>query len=512
MVGVAGKSKACNNCKRRRVKCGFERPGCTRCARARIQCSGYGQQTFFVNKTLADLSASAPAVLAKFRLSRLKDPESRSIQDQLNGLVELAKASTAFPSHFRLEAFELLQKLYLPHSEVADNNPSHAAPVTWFRAVCELEDPCLVLDNALIAFCTIQVYVTNTGSVSHDEGTERYNTTLGYLSTALNGKGDARLDYILAAIVVLSTCELFFFPTDNGLRVHVQGIADVLRLKRRFTDVSTTIWLRLWSRLRVISILSQLTGRQQDSVSAAQWADFMPDKSNLDPMDQLMDIVCELPQILDSATKLVLTGQSGDSEITAAVAALWSIMGDLYAWQARLCAASPTPLYTAVPSKLNNPSDDTHDMKLFPFALEFRSLQTATHFVASWAFQLHIHTTLQRLFEERDEARTMASRFFDLHNSFGSIQYEAGKLARLLCQSIEYCHRIEMGTFGPQTMVYPQWIMRQFFTQCGAERELQWCNNVGNMSGIGTRCGIKLMAFQGSINCLKSAREQVSLP
>jgi hypothetical protein len=98
------------------------------------------------------------------------------------------------------------------------------------------------------------VYVTNTGSVSHDEGTERYNTTLGYLSTTLNRKGGARLDYILASIVVLSTCELFVFPTDNGLRVHVQGIADILRLKKGFTDVSTTIWLRLWSRLRVISV------------------------------------------------------------------------------------------------------------------------------------------------------------------------------------------------------------------------------------------------------------------
>ena len=254
MVGVAGKSKACNDCKRRRVKCGFERPGCARCVRARIKCSGYGQQMFFVNKTLADPSVSTLAVLAKCRLSRLERAEGRSVKDELDGLVELAKSPTASPSHFRLEAFQLLQKSYLPQPEVADNNPSHAAPVIWFRAVCELEDPCPVLDYALIAFCTIQVYVTSIGSVSHDEGTERYNTALGYLSSALNRKGDSRLDYILASIVVLSTCELFFFPIDNGLRVHVQGIADVLRLKKGFTDVSTTIWLRLWSRLRVISV------------------------------------------------------------------------------------------------------------------------------------------------------------------------------------------------------------------------------------------------------------------
>jgi len=254
MVGVTGKSKACNDCKRRRVKCGLERPECTRCTRARIQCSGYGQAMVFINKTLADPSISAPVVLAKCKLSRLNRPKNSSIQDKLDGLVELAKTSTASPSHFRLEAFKLLQKLYLPQPEVAGNNSSHAAPFTWFRAVCELKDPCPVLDHALIAFCTAQVFVTNTGCVSRDDGTERYNTTLGYLSTALTRKADTRLDYILASIVVLSTCEIFLCPTDNGLRVHVRGIADVVRLKNGLTDISTTIWVRLWSRLRVISV------------------------------------------------------------------------------------------------------------------------------------------------------------------------------------------------------------------------------------------------------------------
>jgi hypothetical protein len=177
-------------------------------------------------------------------------------------------------------------------------------------------------------------------------------------------------------------------------------------------------------------------------------------------MDQLIDIVCELPQTLGLATKLFSTRKSGNSEVKAAVTTLWHIMRDIRVWQARLCVASPTLLYTAVPSKLENPSDDTHNTKLFPFALEFRSLHTATHFVASWAFQLHIHTILQRLFEEKGEAGTAPLRFVSVYNRFGKIQHEADKLAPLLCQSIEYCHRIEMGTFGPQTMVYPQWIMR----------------------------------------------------
>lgn len=233
----------------------------------------------------------------------------------------------------------------------------------------------------------------------------------------------------------------------------------------------------------------------------------MPGKSNPDRLDQLMDIVCELPRKLDLATKVSFGGQSGDSEATAAVIALWSILRDIYDWQMSLYAASRTPLYTAVPSKLINPSDDIHDMKLFPFSLEFLSLEAATDFMMSWAFQLHIHIILQSLIEEMGEAVIVPSQFVDLHNSLSSVQREAEKLARLICQSIEYCHRIKMGTFGPQIMIYPQWVMRQFFARCGSERELQWCDNIRDMSGVGTRCGIKLMSFQGSIKCFKRARE-----
>lgn len=220
-----------------------------------------------------------------------------------------------------------------------------------------------------------------------------------------------------------------------------------------------------------------------------------------------MDIVCELPQTLDFTIKTLPTEHFEGSGIKAAAISLWGTMSAIYFWQARLRAASPTPLYTAVPSKLNNPSDDAYDTKLFPFGLEFQSSQTATHFVASWAFLLHIHTVLQCISEEWGEAGCVPSQFVNLHNSFGSFQEEADKLARLLCQSVEYCHRIEMGTFGPQTMLYPLWIIRQFFTRCGAERELQWCNSIGNMSGLGTRCGIKLMTFQGSIRRSKQASE-----
>lgn len=251
MVGVAGKSRACKDCKKRRVKCGFERPGCLRCAKARIQCSGYEQEVFFVNRTLANPTISAPAVLAR---SRVKRPRLHLVQDELDDLITLSGTSTASPSPFRFAAFALLQKLYLPQPGIAVSEPDTGDPFSWVRAVCELEDVCPVLDHALIAFCTTQVYITGTGDVSYDRSVDEYHTALKLLSSVLTLEGDERLDYLLACIVVLSTCELFICSTDDGWRAHVKGIADVLRLRKNLLRIPPRIWTSLCSRLRLICV------------------------------------------------------------------------------------------------------------------------------------------------------------------------------------------------------------------------------------------------------------------
>ncbi|KAI1771605.1 hypothetical protein F4818DRAFT_196352 [Hypoxylon cercidicola] len=45
MVGVPGRSKGCNTCLRRRVKCSEERPSCQRCLKAGLECLGYVRNT-----------------------------------------------------------------------------------------------------------------------------------------------------------------------------------------------------------------------------------------------------------------------------------------------------------------------------------------------------------------------------------------------------------------------------------------------------------------------------------
>ncbi|PHH68475.1 hypothetical protein CDD82_531 [Ophiocordyceps australis] len=52
MVGVPGKYKGCETCRRRRVKCSNERPFCRNCLNGGRQCEGYERERVFITGTL----------------------------------------------------------------------------------------------------------------------------------------------------------------------------------------------------------------------------------------------------------------------------------------------------------------------------------------------------------------------------------------------------------------------------------------------------------------------------
>ena len=212
MVGVSGKSKACKDCKRRRVKCGLEQPGCFRCAKAKIQCSGYGNDIIFVNRTQQDPSTTASSVIASIKLANLALQDSGtkpSRKKQLEMLTELLHDPLKPGPRYRTIAFDIIRNLYLPRPGPIEDAAS-ARCFSWVGAVCALEGTCLILDHALLAFCTTMVYVTHAGDTSLEQALEVYNDAFSRLSRELQHDQSTgeEVGRLLAAIVVLSVCEV----------------------------------------------------------------------------------------------------------------------------------------------------------------------------------------------------------------------------------------------------------------------------------------------------------------
>ncbi|KAJ6437388.1 ebs-bah-phd domain-containing protein [Purpureocillium lavendulum] len=518
MVGIAGKSKACLDCKRRRVKCDLTAPACLRCAKAGIACRGYNTRTLWVNRTPAQPGTTALSVIAEAREQQLQQRQAsrwlhllRQLRSQLTPPSSSSSPSSSLPSspgsssaqhdtaRFRAQALLLLQGIYLPQPHITEgggNSGSDPTPFSWPVAVCGMPGASEALDHALLAFCAIQVRVSGEARVSYDDAVRLYNDALGKVIRALGR--DESDDETLAAIVVLSTCELFVFSTDQSWSAHAQGISELLR-HRGVPAVPTPSWRSLCLRLCVICVIQSLAQRHSLSLAPDRWRELVGPAQSPAGFPRLLEIAAEVPAIMEDVHALLSRGAaSHDGRSHHYKRILVQKYHQLDAWRQRYQQmASPGQFYWPVLSRLESPADEAYPDKLFPFALKFHSIEDAITWIFCCTITLQVLEGFLRL-DALPNTTTMPSPLSHGSTSGSDpvpTQADADALARRLCQSVEFCYGIENGTFGPQGTCSTQWALLNYFRRRGLRRELEWCENIKNMRGPASSCGIDLMRF-----------------
>jgi hypothetical protein len=258
--------------------------------------------------------------------------------------------------------------------------------------------------------------------------------------------------------------------------------------------------------------LSNRRTRSMTIYHCHQLSQLMSMSSEHDSFHELIDVACEVPALLEESDILTTSRNVMPEQWNASpFNASFAVLEKLHDRHQKYRAKTGTPLYWAMPSGVENPADDPYNNKLFPFALQFKSLETAGQVVLWWAIALQVLCSMIYLYQhffgssapspafdqsKSEDLRGPESRLNSRFPTMSSVKDEAHKLARYLCQSIEYCHKIEHGTFGPQMTTYAQWVLKSYFRQFHYERELVWCLNIKNMRGPGFRHGIELMGFQ----------------
>jgi len=243
-----------------------------------------------------------------------------------------------------------------------------------------------------------------------------------------------------------------------------------------------------------------------------QITQIMSTSSEHDSFHGLIDIACEVPVLLEESDMLLASRSIMPEQWRAGLfKASLAVLEKLHDRHQKYRAKTGRPLYWAMPSGVDNPADDPYNSKLFPFALQFESLETASQVVLWWAIILQVLCSMIDLYQhffgssallstldqsKSDDLTGSEPRLNSRFPTISSVKEEADKLARCICQSIEYCHKIENGTIGPQMTTYAQWVLKSYFRRFHCERELVWCLNIKNMSGPGFRHGIELMGFQ----------------
>ncbi|KAI1643514.1 uncharacterized protein F4817DRAFT_349552 [Daldinia loculata] len=520
MVGVAGKSQACNTCRLKRLKCDMTRPFCLKCIKSKRQCTGYGRDLIFVNRTPSCPSTTAMSVLSELRAQ--EGPKSASPNPKAEAtLHQLFSESSHNCREFRMYAVELLEAMYLPKQSV-----SSEGSFSWVYHVTDLNEPSKSLDTALFAFCLAQLHVTGTGGPSLYQCLDQYNTALQHLYSDLADSERRFREETLAAIVVLSTCELFVCPAENGWSVHARGIAEILRLRDPGMK-STPAWRHLFSRMRIVCTLEALTKRQAQILENDIWRQIVTESGLAVALDEVYRMIADFPGILERAVALPsISDQSVLLKESAAVTqSILAMVESVESWHDGFWKASPTPRSWSVPSRAVNPADADPSNKIFPFCFEFESLSVAVPVVMCWSVSTQLYSTviqihslvqarLGRQIDLKDLLSQAGATVIDAASpsespnritllpntgtgrSIQDIQSEGTRMARYVCQSMEYFHRIEMGTYGGHATTYPSWSARQYFRlHPGHEREWLWIQNMHMMEGPNTRWGLSMMTF-----------------
>ncbi|KAI1477455.1 hypothetical protein K445DRAFT_322768 [Daldinia sp. EC12] len=517
MVGVAGKSQACNTCRLKRLKCDMTRPFCLKCIKSKRQCTGYGRDLIFVNRTPSCPSTTAMSVLSGLKAQEvpkrsLPNPKAEAT------LHRLFSESSHSCHEFRLYAVELLEALYLP-KQCASGEGSFS----WVYHITDLNEPSKSLDTSLFAFCLAQLHVTGTGGSTLYQCLDQYNTALQHLYSDLADSEMRFREETLAAIVVLSTCELFVCPAENGWSVHARGIAEILRLRDPGTK-RTPAWRHLFSRMRIVCTLEALTKRQAQILENDIWRQIVTESGLTVALDEVYRMVADIPAFLERAAALPSISDHimFVKEAASVTQSILAMVDAVESWHDEFWKASPTPRSWSVPSQATNPTDVDPSNKIFPFCFEFESLGVAVVVVMCWSvcaqlystvIQIHNlvqarlgrHIDLQTLLDQADASPVNLGSPSSQNTllpgpsstrSIQDIQSEGARMARFVCQSMEYFHRIEMGTYGGHATTYPSWSARQYFRlHPGHEREWLWIQNMHMMEGPNTRWGLSLMTF-----------------
>jgi hypothetical protein len=157
-----------------------------------------------------------------------------------------------------------------------------------------------------------------------------------------------------------------------------------------------------------------------------------------------------------------------------------------------------------VPSQLSNPADDGHDEPLYPLVLDFPALQIASCLIIFWAATLQTLAMVTSLLKAANEPPSLESvwgfldkKLFKHTSPQIAIIVEAKRRAGLLCQCIEYTHREEMGSIGPQSMTYARGVLLRYFAEQKMSRELTWCQNIPHMTNQrGEKFTVQLLDFR----------------
>ncbi|KIW04433.1 uncharacterized protein PV09_04703 [Verruconis gallopava] len=255
MVNVAGRSKGCSTCRRRKVKCDQTRPLCARCARSNLYCDG-ARDIVFINAGAVKARSSAKGALEVVR-------DARSVRSTTPPIVQQVQPT----SDARLERYICFGRKFF----------RSGASIDLALQGCTLDDFLAegsgrVFLQALLGFSMLTFGSEHGQQSLVTEGHAVHVNALGELNRALSDPTRRCDDDVLLAVAVLAI-QSSVVPMGESPRAYLQHMLGLERLLglRDPTIHNSASAVNLYSSVRHFVLFAALRVGKASLLARPEW-------------------------------------------------------------------------------------------------------------------------------------------------------------------------------------------------------------------------------------------------
>ncbi|KAI8962827.1 hypothetical protein F5Y11DRAFT_347182 [Daldinia sp. FL1419] len=292
MVGVAGRSKGCNTCRKRRVKCDEAKPECYRCIKAGFECLGYQRATQWRHTSLAPVPAS------RLHISELVD------------VVQPMPVSFVPPRELSLGAFE--RDMCTTH--MFGNFVWRSYGALWLNQASEGKLGNLSLD-AVTALSQLSFGLNNSVRELQLKGAAQYGRCLRILAEELRRESATGYDNRRLVVPILVLMMVSAIQTDRTAAVfHLKAIEKVLMLCGPSAFQQQPL-RNAFEASRATLLIPSLFSRRRIFLEDPCWQDvpYALDPYAKPQQSRLLDILVTIPGLLEENARIESIGNpTGD--------------------------------------------------------------------------------------------------------------------------------------------------------------------------------------------------------
>ncbi|OGM48736.1 hypothetical protein ABOM_002019 [Aspergillus bombycis] len=393
MARIAGGSKGCHACRRRKKRCDEQRPSCGQCLSRNTSCPGYSREMKFINVSYQRKGRSSQAVSESSSTTEVSS-DGREVDAQSDLAVTHRVCSRGLSSHaltLQRSAVAYYCGAYF-HNNVIQTGLDvfgKSSYIDWMAFTPDLDVDEPSLKSALLALGAARM-----GRISQDPrltriSSESYSQSLRHLHRTIQNGTRGLRDETLAK--GSSSRGLGWASHTHGALslVHSQGLDSEWSPARH----------RLFDGLRLSAMIHCIGTRKPTYLATPEWTSVPWKGYKKEPKQYLLDLMVEIPallQMIDSAYNTSDIPQNLQ-RLSTIYKEYLSLSRRLRAWYEAYKRDYPAKLYWEQPASFHS-SHAMPQEKFPPTSIYFSDFETGHIHLLYWTSHVLLCSNLYMLY------------------------------------------------------------------------------------------------------------------